>query len=78
MILPSIFVDFNNADTEGKVRLNVNGALRDIKAKSIIMKEGLELLLDDEDEFRVKGVVEFSKKENIWVAKVDWSKLEEC
>lgn len=68
----TIFADFNNTDKENRVRLNTNGSLNDIKAKNIKMVDGLELLLDDGDEFKIKGVVEFSKNENIWVARCDW------
>jgi hypothetical protein len=70
--LQTIIADFNNTDKENRVRLNTNGSLNDIKTKSIKMKDGLELLLDDGDEFKIKGVVEFSKSENIWVARCDW------
>jgi hypothetical protein len=72
-----IFVDLNNTDSKGRVRLNTAGALNDIKTKNITLKDGLEVLLDDRQEFRVKGISEFSKQENIWVAKPDWSSCEE-
>jgi len=68
----TIFADFNNTDKENRVRLNANDSLNDIKTKNIKMKDGLELLLDNGDEFKVKGIVEFSKSENIWVARCDW------
>jgi len=73
MKLPeTIIADFNNTDKENRVRLNTNDSLNDIKTKNIKMVNGLELLLDDGDEFKVKGIVEFSKSENIWVARCDW------
>lgn len=70
--LKTIFADFNNTDKENRVRLNTNDSLNDIKINNIKLIEGLELLLDDGDEFKIKGIVEFSKSENIWVAKCDW------
>jgi hypothetical protein len=73
--LTTIFVDFNNTDREMRVRLNTFGALSDIKSKGIKLRDGLELLLDDRQEFKVKGIVEFSSSENIWVAKVDWDDM---
>lgn len=76
MKLNRIFVDFNNADEEGRIRLIVAGAIGDFKAQGIILVEGLELILDDHQEFRVKGIVEFSKSENIWVGRIDWNALE--
>ncbi|MBD1362905.1 hypothetical protein IDJ77_03705 [Mucilaginibacter sp. ZT4R22] len=74
-ILETIYVDFNNTDAEGRVRLITNGALRDIKEKGIILKDGLEVLLDDREDFKVKGVVQHSVSENIWVAKFSWKEL---
>jgi hypothetical protein len=68
-------VDFNNADKEGRVRLSTYGALKDIREKNIELRNGLELLLDDEDEFLIPGIVEFSEDEGIWVAKIDWNLL---
>jgi len=70
--MKSIFVDFNNADTEGSVRLIVNGTLRDLETKNIVLTAGMKLLLDDNDELKAIGTVEFSETENIWVAIVEW------
>ena len=39
------------------------------------MKTGLELLLDDNDGLITSGIIQFSEKENIWVAKIDWDIL---
>ena len=41
----------------------------------IKLKPGLKVLLDDDEGLATDGVVEFSAKENIWVAKFDWGKL---
>jgi hypothetical protein len=71
--LDKVFVDFNNADKEGRIRLTTYGTRRDIKEKNIQLKNGLELLLDDEDELSTPCIVEFLKEENIWVAKIDWN-----
>jgi hypothetical protein len=73
----TICVDFNNLDKEGRVRLITAGALHDIQSKNIKLFDGLELLLDDSQEFKGPGVVEFSKSENIWVARFDWENMEQ-
>lgn len=73
--MKTIFVDFNNADTEGRVRLNVQRALADLTAQHIELKNGLQLLLDDEQGLKVIGIIQFSASENIWVAKIDWNDL---
>lgn len=73
--LKKIFVDFNNNDVNGRIRLNTNGTFKDIKRYEIHLEEGLELLLDDHDGICTLGVVEFSIDENIWVAKIDWVKI---
>ncbi|MET3503510.1 hypothetical protein ABIC45_005147 [Mucilaginibacter rubeus] len=73
--MESIFVDFNNADVEGRVRLNAQGTLANIKAQNIELSNGLRLILDDEQELKAIGIVQFSENENIWVAKIDWNDL---
>ena len=60
----TIFVDFNNADNKGRIRLNTKGTLSDIKEKRIQLKAGLELLLDDEDQLSILGIIEYSEDEN--------------
>ena len=70
-----IFVDFNNADKEGRIRLNTKGAISDIREKNILLEHGLELFLDDGEELSILGIIEYSQDENIWVAKIDWNKL---
>jgi len=73
MSLPIISIDFQNADTEGRIRLNTNGSLRDIE--NIQLYNGLQVILTDLDGLEAEGIIEFSDKENIWVAKIDWNKI---
>ena len=47
----------------------------DIKKNNIVLTTGLKIMLDDDDGFAIEGTVEFSTKENIWVAKFDWDAL---
>ena len=70
-----IFADFHNSDRDGRVRLNTVGTFRDIKEHNITLQEGLQILIDDNDGLVTPGIVEFSKEENIWVAKIDWELL---
>ena len=70
-----IFADFNNVDKTGRVRLNTKGTLDDLERKQIILETGLVLQLDDDDELSMRGVVEFSETENIWVAVVEWDDI---
>ena len=70
----SIYGDFQNADKDGNVRLNTQGTLDDLKRLGIKLKPGLEIIISD-GELRAEGVTLFSKSENLWVAKVDWSKI---
>ncbi|HSZ34976.1 MAG TPA: hypothetical protein VK772_16785 [Puia sp.] len=67
---PTLFADFHNNDNEGRIRFT-NGTLSDIKRLNLEIKEGLEIILDDGEEFIANGVIEFSKEENIWVMKYD-------
>ena len=70
-----LFVDFNNADRYGRIRLNTNGTFDDIDKYHIKLESRLEVLLNDWDSLKAKGIIEFSDEEKIWVAKIDWNKL---
>ena len=70
-----IFVDFNNADSQGRLRLNLKGTKEDLKKKSIRLRHGLSLLFGDGCELSVSGIVEFSSEEKIWVARIEWGEI---
>jgi hypothetical protein len=67
-----VFVDFHNADRQGRVRLNTVGSLRDLTAYNL--QTGVALQLYD-DETELAGFAEYSSEERIWTAVVDWSKF---
>lgn len=69
-----IFVDFNNIDSLGRVRLT-SGSFDDLEKNGLELNHGLEVSLDDGDELSVPGIIEFSEQEKVWVAKFDWNKL---
>jgi hypothetical protein len=71
---PRIFADFNNADKQGRVRLNTRGAIEDFRAIGVEPTVGMHVLLDDMEEFCTEGVIEYDEIEG-WVAKIDWDKL---
>jgi hypothetical protein len=73
-MLPKIFADFNNLDRQGRVRFT-SGTNKDIERQQINLVPGTRVLLDDGEELSVVGIVEFSKEENIWVAKYDKDEL---
>ncbi len=73
---PSVYVDFQNADSAGRIRLNTTGSLRDLSALSGGPSEGLVVRLESE-ELRATGVMRFSSDEQIWVAELDWSEVED-
>ena len=75
MDIEVIFVDFNNADEKGRVRLSTNGSLNDIKNKNIELVEGKKVLLDDSEELKTLGTLYFSNEENIWVAVINWDDI---
>jgi hypothetical protein len=66
-----IFADFHNSDTQGRVRLNTNGAFEDIERMKIELKSGLEVMLDNHEDLFAYGIVQFSQEENIWVVEID-------
>jgi len=71
----SIFVDFNNGDIYGRVRLTTVGTVNDLNRLGLKLENGMELLLDDNDGVSAIGIVQFSELENIWVAIIDREKL---
>lgn len=71
----SIHVDFNNCDREGRVRLNTIGAIQSLNLSGIVLWNGLEVELECGDFFPIRGIVEYSETEHIWVARFDLSDL---
>ena len=71
-----LFVDFNNADSHGRIRLNTKGTLEDIINGGVILHNGMKVILDDFDGLRVLGYIEFSTEEKIWAAKIKWNEIE--
>ena len=78
-----IYADFQNADPQGRLRLNCVGTQEDLASQRIELRDGLILTLysDDADEagrqddLMVNGVVSFSNEEQIWVATIDWAAI---
>ncbi len=73
--MPSIDVDFNNCDQEGRVRLNTIGATRSLNESEVALRNGLEVELTAGDFFPVKGIIEYSDSEHTWVARFDINDL---
>ena len=71
-----VFVDFHNADEQGRLRLNCVGSIEDLAHQRFRLRNGQLLRLYSED-LEVDGVVEFSEGEKIWVAIIDWNQIKE-
>ncbi len=76
MNTPRVFVDFHNADTEGRLRLNCTGTIEDLARQKIWLSDGLQLILYSED-LEADGVVQYSTEENVWVAVINWDEIRE-
>ena len=70
----SIYADFNNADTSGRLRLNCDGTFRDLGEQNVELREGMSLLVYD-DELEADGTAHFSTEEQIWVVTIDWKAI---
>lgn len=76
---PRVYADFNNADPEGRLRLNCAGTIADLSHLGLQLREGLVLTVymddtDDQgqpDDLEAVGVVEHSQ-DGGWVARIDW------
>jgi hypothetical protein len=71
-----VFVDFHNADVQGRLRLNCTGTIEDLAHQKIWLQNGQEITLYSED-LEVDGIVQFSTTENLWVAVIDWDNIKE-
>jgi hypothetical protein len=80
MAKPKIWVDFNNADPLGRIRLNCRGTIEELAQQQIELREGLALILysddlddkDQPDDLLADGFVSYSEEERGWVARIDW------
>lgn len=50
-----ILADFNNKDEQGRVRLSTVGALKDITMHRSELREGMEVILYEENDFEVRA-----------------------
>lgn len=71
-----VFVDFHNADVQGRLRLNCTGTIEDLAHQKIWLQNGQEITLYSED-LEVDGIVQYSTAENLWVAVIDWDNIKE-
>jgi hypothetical protein len=75
-----VFVDFHNADEQGRLRLNTVGSIEDFAHQRVELRRGQSLTLYSEEyseELEVDGIVEFSEGEKICVAVIDWNQIRE-
>jgi hypothetical protein len=81
VIAPVLYADFQNADAQGRIRLNSAGTRSDLALQQTQLSEGqnVRLYADDldadgqYDRIFVDGRVSWSADEGIWVATIDWS-----
>lgn len=74
MSLFRVFVDFHNADEQGRLCLNCISTIEDLARQQAKLEDGQRLTLYSE-ELEVDGVVQFSADEKIWVAVIDWNQI---
>jgi hypothetical protein len=74
MSLSRVFVDFHNADEQGRLRLNCIGTIEDLARQQAELENGQQLTLYSED-LEVDGVVQFSEDEKVWVAMIEWNQI---
>jgi hypothetical protein len=73
---PRIFADFQNADSQGRLRLNYIGTIEDLSRQGTKLIDGEKLSIYSE-ELEADAVVKYSDEEKIWVATIDWDKIRE-
>ena len=75
MHIPKLFVDFQNADQQGRLRLITTGTLADIKKQNLELIDGMKVSLNDGETLTTIGYVKYSDEEKIWVAEINWDNL---
>jgi hypothetical protein len=73
---PKVFADFQNADEQGRLRLNCIGTIEDLSRQGTQLIPGGKLLIYSE-ELEADAVIEYSDQEKIWVATIDWEQIRE-
>ncbi|NJL37106.1 MAG: hypothetical protein HC840_28040 [Leptolyngbyaceae cyanobacterium RM2_2_4] len=73
---PRVFIDFHNADAQGRLRLNCIGTIEDLAFQKIELQAGQHLVLYSED-LEVDGIIEYSQSEHLWVVVIDWDEIRE-
>jgi hypothetical protein len=73
---PRVYADFQNANAQGRLRLNCVGTVRDLARQRIVLRDGLWLTVYSED-VEADGRVQYSAEENLWVAVIDWNAIRE-
>jgi hypothetical protein len=76
MNYPKVFADFQNADQQGRLRLNCIGTIEDLSRQGTQLIRGGKLLIYSE-ELEADAVIEYSNEEKIWVAAIDWNQIRE-
>lgn len=71
-----VFVDFHNADVQGRLRLNCIGTVEDLARQNVELQDGQLLTLYSED-LEVEGVVQYSIEEKLWVAAINWNAIKQ-
>lgn len=72
--VPTVRVDFHNADSDGFVRLNVAGAVADLTRLGLVLTDGDQLRVTD-GEIAVLGTVRPPGPEGVWRLQVDWAQV---
>ena len=78
-----IYADFMKIDNEGRLVLTCVGTHRDLEKHNIVLKDGLKLLVynddaDDngnQDDLVVEGMIEFDKAKETWAARINWDEI---
>jgi hypothetical protein len=73
---PKVFADFQNADEQGRLRLNCIGTIEDLSRQGTQLIPGGKLLIYSE-ELEADAVIEYSDQEKIWVASINWEQIRE-
>ena len=71
-----IYGDFQNADQNGNIRLNTQGTQKDLALLNVVLESNMKVLISD-GELEALGIVNFSDKENIWIAEIDWDMVKD-
>ena len=71
--MPRIYADENDKLWGNRYMLNIAGSLRDIERYKAVLRPGMRVIFNVQDEFEVEGTLEYDVENKMWLGRPDYS-----